>query len=82
MADFKKMNKSGIMQIIKKNMPDPYAGLSKEEILAQKKRLILEAHEKMYEYAKSRKREAKRLKAIKLAAEHRKLKLKRLADLQ
>ena len=36
----------------------------------------------MYEYAKSRKREAKRLKAIKLAAEHRKLKLKRLADLQ
>jgi hypothetical protein len=36
----------------------------------------------MYEYAKSRKREAKRLKALKLAAEHRKLRLKRVADLR
>ena len=81
-ADFKKMNKSGIMQVIRKNMPDPYAGLSEEEILERKNFLIQDAREKMYEYAKSRKREAKRLKAVQLAIEHKKLRLKRLESLK
>jgi hypothetical protein len=76
------MNKSGFMQVVRKNMPDPYAGLSKEEITIRKNFLIEEAHEKVYESLKSIKRRAKALRASKLAEEYRKLKFKRAKELR
>jgi hypothetical protein len=82
LEDYKKMNKSGIMQVIRKNMPDIYAGLSEEEIIAKKKEMREAAIEKAYEERKSWNRELKRRKMLKIKAQYKSARLKRLAQLR
>jgi len=82
LEDYKKYNKSGLMQVIKKNMPDEFAGLSKEEIIAKKKKLREIAVENFYEDQKAWKRKLKHKKMLKLKAQYKAARLEKLAQLR